>query len=52
MQVLYDAASEILKKDADYVTREITLNIVYRQEQWWIMPDQALVQAISGGTAG
>lgn len=52
MQVLYDAASEILKKDAGYVTREITLNIVYRQEQWWIMPDQALVQAISGGTAG
>ena len=32
--------------------REITLKLVFSQVQWWVMPDQALLQVISGGTAG
>lgn len=50
--VLYDAAVESLEKDARHITREITLNLVYAQDQWWVMPDQALLQVISGDTAG
>ena len=52
MQVLHDAASQSLQQDAKTVTRNITLNLVYHQKQWWVMPDQALLQVISGGTAG
>ena len=52
MQVLYDAVSQSLQQDAQLVTKDITLNLVYHQQQWWVMPDQALLQVISGGTAG
>lgn len=52
MDVLYDAATESLQEDARYLTREITLNLVYQQGSWWVMPDGALIQVISGSTAG
>lgn len=52
MDVLYDAAAESLEEDARYLTQEVTLNVVFRQGQWWVLPSQALLQVISGGTAG
>lgn len=52
MNVLYDAAYQSLQEDARYVSREVTLNLVYRQGKWWVMPSQELLSAISGGTAG
>ena len=52
MQVLYDAASQAIAEDAKYITKDITLNLVYHDEQWWVMADQALLRVISGGTAG
>lgn len=52
MNVLYDAAYQSLQEDARYTTREVTLNLVYRQGNWWVMPSQELLAAISGGTAG
>lgn len=52
MQVLYDAAQQALQEDAAYLTQELTVSLVYQQEQWWVMPEQALLRAISGGIAG
>lgn len=52
MEVLHDAAREALKEDAVSVSKEITLNLVYQQGQWWVVPDQALLAAISGAIAG
>ena len=52
MNVLYDAAYQSLQEDARYESRTITLNLVYRQGQWWVMPDTALLRVTSGGTAG
>lgn len=52
MDVLYDAATQSLEEDARYLTEEITLNVVFRQGQWWILPDHSLLRVISGGTAG
>lgn len=52
MDILYDAAVQALEEDARYTDWEVTLNLVYQQEQWWIMPEQALLKAISGGIAG
>lgn len=49
MDVLQDAAREALKSDAREVSWEITLNLVYENGQWWIMPEQTLLEAISGG---
>lgn len=50
--VLLDSAAMALEQDAVYNEQEITLNLVYKQGQWWIMPEQALLSAISGGIAG
>lgn len=52
MEVLHDAARQALEEDAVSTSKEITLNLVYQQEQWWVVPDAALLSAISGGIAG
>lgn len=52
MSVLLDATAMALERDAVYNEQEITLNLVFKQGQWWIMPEQALLSAISGGIAG
>jgi hypothetical protein len=49
MGALLDAAQDALAEDAKTVSWEITLNLVYEDGQWWIMPEPALLQAISGG---
>lgn len=52
MDVLYDAAVQALKEDAQTITWEVTLNLTYDDGQWWVMADQALINAISGGVTG
>ena len=52
MTVLFDAAYQSLKEDARMVRKTVTLNLVFRQGEWWVLPDSALLSAISGGTAG
>lgn len=49
MDVLYDAAQEALRADARETSWEVTLNLVYENGQWWIMPESALLEAVSGG---
>ena len=49
MDVLYDAALLALEKDAKTMTTELTLNLSYQNEQWWIAADRELLDAISGG---
>lgn len=49
MDALYNAAREALEQDARQTTWEMTLNLVYENGQWWIMPEQTLLRAISGG---
>lgn len=48
-QVLTQAAREALAQDGTLITRSITLSLVYRQGQWWILPQEDLLQAISYG---
>ena len=52
MGVLYEAAEAAVAEDARYEEQEITLNLVYRNDAWWVMPEQPLLSAISGGVAG
>lgn len=46
-QVLTQAAREALAQDGTPVTRSLTLSLVYREEQWWILPQEELLRAIS-----
>ena len=49
MQVLYDAAVQALEEDARTVEHEVTINMIYENGAWWIVPDSALLSAVSGG---
>ncbi len=49
MDVLYDAATQALKEDAQEKTAELTIKLVYSDGSWWIVADNALLDAISGG---
>lgn len=47
-RILQEALQEALNRDMKTVTREITVKLVNREGGWWIVPDQALLQALSG----
>lgn len=47
-QILREALQQALTQDAKTVTREVTVKLVNRDGVWWAVPDQALLQAISG----
>ena len=51
-EILNKAFKEALEKDAEITTQEIALNLTYQDGRWWVVPDQALLQAISGGVIG
>lgn len=46
--ILKQAVQEALTQDAKTVTREVTLKLMNRDGRWWVVPDQALLQALSG----
>lgn len=50
-EVLQQAMTAAVREDAEVVTREVTLSLAYRDGQWWVVPDGALLSAISGGVA-
>ena len=47
-QVLLEAMRQALSHDAATVAREVTIRLTYRDGSWWIMPDQELLQTLSG----
>lgn len=47
--VVVDAAKAALAEDARYVETELAVELIYSKGQWWILADDALMQAISGG---
>ena len=49
MEVLYDAATDALAEDATTMTMDLTVNMIYQNETWWIIADRNLLDAISGG---
>ena len=49
MNALLAAAREALAQDAKTVTWNLTLNLIYENGQWWIMPEQDLLKALTGG---
>lgn len=51
-EVLLEAARLALEEDGNMVTRELTLNLVFQDGQWWVAGDKALLEVLSGGLAG
>ena len=49
MDVLYDAAVQALAEDAAIETVSLTLKLSYNDGSWWVVADEALLNAISGG---
>ena len=49
MDVLRQAARQALAEDAVYETVQVQVNLVYKNGQWWVVPDTALLNVISGG---
>ena len=49
MDVLYDSAVDALEEDARMMTVELTVNLSYQDGKWWVVADEALLNAISGG---
>lgn len=49
MEILFAATEAALAEDARTVTVPLTVNLKYRDGQWWIVADTALLDAISGG---
>ena len=47
-QILQQALQQTLAQDASGITKEVTVKCINRDGSWWIVPDQALLQALSG----
>lgn len=47
--VVIDAAKAALSEDAGYVETTLTVDLIFSRGQWWILADDTLMQAISGG---
>lgn len=51
-QIMCQAAREVLDQ-GDYRNQTtVTLRLIHEDGSWWVLPDQALIRAISGGVAG
>lgn len=42
-------AAQAALEEAQTTEHTVTVNLLYDDHQWWVMPDQALLAAISGG---
>lgn len=49
MNVLRDAVLQALEEDAVVKTTELTVKLSYRDGNWWVVADNALLDAVSGG---
>ena len=49
MEALKEAVTMALKEDAKQTSVELTLNLIYRNKQWWVVSNSQLMNAISGG---
>ena len=50
--MLTQAVNDAIREDGVVSSQELVLNLVYRQGQWQIQPEQKLLNALSGGIAG
>jgi hypothetical protein len=49
MEALEEAVQAALQEDAETVTVSLTVNLKYQNGAWWVVVDNALLDAFSGG---
>ena len=47
-EVLEEALQQALTQESQPLTREVTLKLINRDGNWWVMPDQNLLQSLTG----
>ena len=52
LEVLREVTLDALREDAKEKEQALTLNLVHKHGRWWVVMDQALLSAISGGIGG
>lgn len=50
-EVLAEAMTLALSEEPETTTITTTLNLIYRDGQWWAVPEESLIKALSGGLA-
>lgn len=50
-QILQEATRQAIDQDASYITQNVTVRVICRDDRWWILPDQTFLQTISGPNA-
>lgn len=48
MEIYHQAVTEAVAQDTPAIQRQVRLSLIFREGQWWVVPDQALLAAISG----
>lgn len=48
MDSLREAAEVLLNEGRFITSRELTLNLIYEDGQWWVLPEQDLINTLSG----
>lgn len=51
MEALHDAVRDAIDQDAQKKTVEVTVNLIWRDNKWWVLPDAPLLSALSGEIA-
>ena len=47
-QVMQQALEQAIREDAKHLTCETSFKVIYRDGQWWAVPDPALLKALNG----
>ena len=51
-KILMETAQEAVKLEPVMVETELTLSLAWENGKWWVVPNDLLFQAVSGGTVG
>lgn len=51
-EVLEEAVRQALEEDVRYTYQIVSLQLVCREGQWWVLPEKALLNAVFGNVAG
>lgn len=51
-QVLEEAVRQALEENVRYTYQTVPLQLVWREAQWWVLPEKALLNAVFGNIAG
>ena len=51
MEALQIAVRDSIAQNSRLKTVEVTVSLIWRDDQWWVLPDDGLLSALSGGIA-